>query len=61
MKWKLLYSVTHFNVNAYDDEYDIKVTLLEGNVKVSSRIASALLKPGQQARITTDVKVGKCC
>lgn len=26
---------THFNVNAYDDEADIRVTLLEGRVKVS--------------------------
>ncbi|OYW17050.1 MAG: hypothetical protein B7Z54_08930 [Sphingobacteriales bacterium 12-47-4] len=26
---------THFNVNAYDDEADIRVTLLEGLVKVS--------------------------
>jgi transmembrane sensor len=45
---------THFNVNAYDDESDIKITLLEGSVKVSSSAASpqsAVLKPGQQANI----------
>jgi ferric-dicitrate binding protein FerR (iron transport regulator) len=42
---------THFNVNAYPDEPVIKVTLLEGSVKVSSLNASGLLKPGQQAKV----------
>ncbi|WP_207510931.1 FecR family protein [Longitalea luteola] len=50
---------THFNVNAYEDEANLKVTLLEGSVKVSSEAGnrkwenkaehSAILKPGQQA------------
>src|SRR5690606_4011723 len=47
---------THFNVNAYDDENDIKVTLLEGSVKVSLPSPGGegpgvrlTLKPGQQA------------
>ncbi len=42
---------THFNVNAYGDEQDTRVTLLEGRVKVSGirRGASGILKPGQQA------------
>lgn len=45
---------THFNVNAYDNETNIKVTLLEGSVKVSNEPAigkrqSAILQPGQQA------------
>lgn len=48
---------THFNVNAYDDENDIKVTLLEGSVKVNKGDENKLLKPGQQARITSDIKV----
>jgi transmembrane sensor len=54
---------THFNVNAYDDEPDIRVTLLEGKVKVSandsrlSTIASRLLKPGQQAIMTNHIAV----
>jgi len=43
---------THFNVNAYDDEDDIKVTLLEGSVKVSNRNENNLLKPGEQAVLT---------
>lgn len=42
---------TRFNVNAYDDEEDIKVTLISGSVKVSSGISSELLKPGHQASV----------
>jgi transmembrane sensor len=41
---------THFNVNAYEDEADIKVTLLEGSVKVSGGMNAVTLKPGQQAQ-----------
>lgn len=48
---------THFNVNAYDDESDIKVTLLQGSVKVSSGSSAGVLKEGEQARITNDVKI----
>lgn len=41
---------THFNVNAYDDEVRVKVTLLEGKVKVSSGNGdAAVLKHGEQA------------
>jgi len=36
---------TAFNINAYDDEDDIKTTLLTGAVRVKNKI----LKPGQQA------------
>ena len=46
---------THFNVNAYEDESEIKVTLLEGLVKVSTNKQpnnSTILKPGQQSIIT---------
>ena len=48
---------THFNVNTYDDEADIKVTLLEGSVKVIKGNSSGLLKPGQQAQVTTDIRI----
>ena len=48
---------THFNVNAYDDEADIKVTLLEGSVKVNKENSSELLKPGQQAVVTDKINV----
>ena len=51
MKVKVL--GTHFNVNAYDDEPEIRVTLLEGRVKVSLQQAqggrSVTIQPGQQA------------
>jgi transmembrane sensor len=44
---------THFNTNAYNDEADIKVTLLEGSVKVSVVSGQlSVLKPGQQAVFT---------
>ncbi len=36
---------THFNVNAYEDEQNTRVTLLEGSVNVNGTI----IKPGQQA------------
>jgi transmembrane sensor len=50
---------THFNINAYSDEAEIKTTLLEGAVKISQGTSSSLLKPGQQARVnkTGSVKV----
>lgn len=40
---------THFNVNAYKDEPEIKTTLLNGSVKVKKGIASRIIKPGEQA------------
>jgi transmembrane sensor len=46
---------THFNVNTYGDEAFIKVTLLEGSVKVNNGGKSGLLKPGQQAKISDDI------
>ena len=43
---------THFNVKAYDDDNDIKVTLLEGSVKVFNDQQSLTIKPNQQAVVT---------
>ena len=40
---------THFNINSYGDEFDIKTTLLEGSVKVSKGKNRQTLTPGQQA------------
>lgn len=47
---------THFNVNAYQDENDLRVTLLEGRVKVSSLAKNKannfnFLSPNQQAML----------
>jgi len=47
---------THFNINSYDDEPAVKVTLLEGAVKINKGNAVGILKPGQQAKIAADIK-----
>lgn len=45
---------THFNINAYADELNIKTTLLEGSLRVKSNAPnSVVLKPSQQS-ITSD-------
>jgi transmembrane sensor len=49
---------THFNVNAFEDDGpDIKVTLLEGKVKVNNKNAKGLLKPGEQAVVSNKIKI----
>jgi transmembrane sensor len=50
---------THFNVNAYGDEPELKVTLLEGSVKVSQDSASGLLHPGEQAQVSSGITITK--
>jgi len=40
---------THFNVNAYDDNDALRVTLLEGAVRVSKGAQTATIQPGDQA------------
>lgn len=47
---------THFNINSYQDERDVKTTLIEGSVQVSSskksdesEIQKVRLKPNQQS------------
>ena len=44
---------THFVINGYENEPQLKVSLLEGAVKVmaESTLNSKLLQPGQQARV----------
>ena len=42
---------THFNINAYNDEDNVKTTLLEGSVKFISGGHSNILKPGQQSQL----------
>jgi len=39
---------THFNVNSYVNEGPVKITLLEGAVKLSAANSSLLLQPGEQ-------------
>jgi len=43
---------THFNMNTYDDERSLKVTLLEGAVRVISAGGANTITPGQQAQVT---------
>jgi ferric-dicitrate binding protein FerR (iron transport regulator) len=44
---------THFNINAYNDEPEIKTTLLEGSVKVNSGNNHMVIKPGQQSQVNS--------
>jgi len=50
---------THFNVNTYDDEAAMKVTLLEGSVDVSQNADHILLLPGQQAQVYNNSAIKK--
>ncbi|MET0464596.1 MAG: FecR domain-containing protein [Chitinophagaceae bacterium] len=43
---------THFNINAYTNEEEIRTTLLEGSVQVSGKSNQATIRPGQQAKIS---------
>lgn len=46
---------THFNVNAYDEEEKMKVTLIEGGVRVTSPTNKTItLIPGQQSQLKAD-------
>lgn len=40
---------THFDIKAYNDDPDIRTTLLEGSVKVSAKNGHTIIKPGQMA------------
>jgi ferric-dicitrate binding protein FerR (iron transport regulator) len=45
---------TGFNINAYDDEPNVRTTLLQGSVRVSAGGKAELLTPGQQSRVSRD-------
>lgn len=49
---------THFNVSAYDNEPDMKVTLLQGSVKVKSQKSQLIITPGEQAVVTSEGHLG---
>ena len=44
---------THFNIMDYDEEPAISTTLLEGLVRVSKGAHNVLVRPGQQARLSS--------
>ena len=48
---------THFNVNSYDDEDNVKTTLLEGSVRFVHGVNADMLKPGQQSQLAGDGQV----
>ncbi len=48
---------THFNVNAYDDEDAMKITLLEGFVKIIKGTTLMMLAPGQQAQLNKNRQI----
>jgi len=48
---------THFNINSYNDEDDMKTTLLEGSVKFVNGANTNILKPGQQSQLTRNGEI----
>jgi len=48
---------THFNVNAYNDEEELRTTLLEGVVKFVDGNNTSLLQPGQQSQLAKNGSV----
>lgn len=54
---------THFNINAYANEPEMKVTLLEGSVQVNAksegRPSEVVINPGEQAKIGEKIKIIK--
>lgn len=50
---------TAFNVNAYADEPALKVTLLDGKLRVEKEGTNVLLQPGQQAQVATGIQLNK--
>lgn len=46
---------THFNVSSYEDDSEVKTTLIEGSVKIIGvKGGDKILKPGQQSILTND-------
>ncbi len=48
---------THFNINSYDDEPDIKTTLLEGSIEIQKGTNVNLLAPGEQAIVDENIRI----
>ncbi len=47
---------THFNVQAYEDEASMKITLLTGAVRVVGSAQAVVLQPGQQAVVSKTIE-----
>lgn len=50
---------TEFNIKAYDDDADMKVTLLQGSVNVKHNQEHQMLKPSEQAIVTDKIALHK--
>lgn len=50
---------THFDISAYNDDNEVKATLLEGSVKVICGKLSSMLVPGEQAVVTNRIQKSK--
>jgi ferric-dicitrate binding protein FerR (iron transport regulator) len=48
----VLVTGTHFNINAYQNQKEEQVTLLEGSVTITNEINTIKLEPGTQASVT---------
>jgi ferric-dicitrate binding protein FerR (iron transport regulator) len=48
---------THFNINSYANETDVKTTLLEGSIKLTTGNYNTVLKPGEQAQLGKNGRV----
>lgn len=50
---------TSFNLNAYQDRGNIDATLVEGLIRVTTSTARKIVKPGEQARISSSISIVK--
>ena len=50
---------TSFNVNAYKDGGNIDATLVEGLIRVNGAADKKIVKPGEQARISSSISIVK--
>jgi transmembrane sensor len=48
---------THFNVNAYGDDNNIRATLVEGSVVVTTSTQKNQLRPGEEATINNKIAI----
>ncbi|HSZ31948.1 MAG TPA: FecR family protein [Puia sp.] len=48
---------THFNINAYENETQVKTTLFEGSIALKAGQYNSLLKPGEQAESGNNGKI----
>ncbi|MGN6420984.1 MAG: FecR family protein [Pseudobacter sp.] len=50
---------THFNINSYSNENSVNATLLQGSIRVKKGDEAVVIKPGEQARMQSSIRVEK--